>query len=455
MAGKAPILIEALRSAILAPAGPLPVCADWPGLLAAALPHGVAPYLFPAVARTPGVPPEVLAAWRTAAFVAARHGVRMECATAAVYRALGATGIPVVALKGAFLAERLYDEPGQRPSGDIDVLIPRDCVTRACAALSPLGYAPHGVADANPVTKDLPLYHSEGGPPVELHWQLTGRQSGLTGDVDIDAFWAAAREARVAGVTVQVPSAEDQLLHLCLHAMHHRYIVPLRMLLDMALALRWVGQGGPAAAGLSWDAARFWQRARAWRIERAVAFHLLVVRDLFDLPLPAGLTPQVDPDWATAERVWVMSGAVVPPEEVVLTDRSLARLARAGGVGAKLRLAGRRIFLPLAEARLIYPSWLRARWLLPVAWGCRAVTFGTRYVSAGLGLDRHRGRRAARQALAHMCERERILAWLADIRPRTSDLGPRTSDAGPRTPGLGRRAPHNPHNPLGGRRAFL
>ena len=94
----------------------------------------------------------------------------MELATLRVAAALEAAGIANVPLKGPLLARSLHGDPGMRFSRDIDVLVARDDLRRAVAALEPLGWRLEDGA-GEPVLH-LALTHGAGLPEVELHWRV-------------------------------------------------------------------------------------------------------------------------------------------------------------------------------------------------------------------------------------------------------------------------------------------
>ena len=101
---------------------------------------------------------------------ARQAGGLLELTTLRVAAALETAGIANVPLKGPLLARALHGDPGMRFSRDIDVLVGRQDLQRAAAALEPLGWRRDGGA-GEPVLH-LTLTHDAGLPEVELHWRL-------------------------------------------------------------------------------------------------------------------------------------------------------------------------------------------------------------------------------------------------------------------------------------------
>jgi hypothetical protein len=146
--------------------------------------------------------------------------------------AFAAADLGLLVLKGAALAETIYDRPSRRPFGDLDVLLCPVDAPRAKIVLEALGY---GVDPR--VWNDLLrqrdcqanfFKHTERGPVVvELHTDLINNPL-FRGTVLIanESLWERARPACLAGTEAWVLGPEDQLLHLCLHLACHYFAAP-------------------------------------------------------------------------------------------------------------------------------------------------------------------------------------------------------------------------------------
>ena len=154
--------------------------------------------------------------WPDAARVALRRaeqedfafGVRQLDTASRVQDLLGARGVCCLPLKGAALAERLYDSVAHRPMADVDLLV-LDGWPRAVTLLEEAGFAEQGQADHARAFLDR-----ASGTVVELHRGVTS--CARLFPLDLDATWR--RSHRGAGLMKQVPSSEDLLVHLSLHA---------------------------------------------------------------------------------------------------------------------------------------------------------------------------------------------------------------------------------------------
>ena len=135
-------------------------------------------------------------------------GVRQLDTASRVQDLLGARGVCCLPLKGAALAERLYDSVAHRPMADVDLLV-LDEWPRAVTLLEEAGFAEQGQADHARAFLD-----PASGTVVELHRGVTS--CARLFPLDLDATWRRSR--RGVGLMKQVPSSEDLLVHLSLHA---------------------------------------------------------------------------------------------------------------------------------------------------------------------------------------------------------------------------------------------
>lgn len=136
--------------------------------------------------------------------------------------------LPVIALKGPYLAERIYGDAALRSCYDLDLLVRRSDLARAEQVLGGLGFAPNGRAD------DYHRPWSRKGINLELHHNVENPRAF---DYDVDAAWARARLSRFHDAPVWLLAPADELLYLCLHAVRHRF-ERLCLSLDLALAFR-------------------------------------------------------------------------------------------------------------------------------------------------------------------------------------------------------------------------
>jgi hypothetical protein len=218
---------------------------DWDAVVRQADFHEVGPLLFGLFSQ-PGVvqPPAVVMGRLASRFRRAEQETGLRFAQLAdVLSAFRAEGIPAIVLKGAALAELLYEQRAFRPMADLDLMVRREHLHAAEAALVRLQFKPRREFFSDPEGfeehsyQQVPFEHRESQVTVELHWNLAAPADGVS--LDPGEFWQRARPACLAGVEAYILAPEDFLLHLCLHAtvLHHLEI-KLRDLYDLTLLLR-------------------------------------------------------------------------------------------------------------------------------------------------------------------------------------------------------------------------
>ncbi len=81
-------------------------------------------------------------------------------------------GVPVVVLKGASFADRLYPDPALRSFSDIDILVPERTLAEARSALAEAGLALVPDRKAERYAQEKWRHPLLGDAPVELHWNV-------------------------------------------------------------------------------------------------------------------------------------------------------------------------------------------------------------------------------------------------------------------------------------------
>lgn len=136
--------------------------------------------------------------------------------------------IPVISLKGPWLAQRLYGDTSLRSCVDLDLLVRRDDVAGAEEVLSKIGFVAAGWRD------DYQRPWRREGLTVELHHDV---ENPLAFDFDVEAAWDRAQRAQFEGVPAWLLAPTDELLFLCLHGVRHRF-ERLSHILDLTFAFQ-------------------------------------------------------------------------------------------------------------------------------------------------------------------------------------------------------------------------
>ena len=259
---------------------------DWRQVLDVAMRHYVAPLLYnrlkPLASRC-NVPLGVLQNLRVVCVTNAARNMRIFRELGTVLTALRQAGIPIIVLKGAYLAEAVYPNIALRWMDDVDLLVPRAELPRAQAIVLDMGYGPRERRDIELICqRDGGLEpFVRGDSRVDIHWNVEDPISSSRDKIRIDnaGLWARARPATIADVHVLALVPEDLLLHLSLHISHHHGLDQgLRPYSDIVEAVRHFG------GELDWR--QFVDRTHEWGVSRYAGLSLYLARELLGATVP-------------------------------------------------------------------------------------------------------------------------------------------------------------------------
>ncbi|WP_338870432.1 nucleotidyltransferase family protein [Myxococcus stipitatus] len=258
-------LVDLLRSWPLPPDTRAPEGAAATEFVRAAVRHGLAGFVAHAVGQVGWeLPTDASALLRRESLTGAARVLQVKALLLRSLDALASEGVVPVLLKGYGLSRRLYPDPLQRATRDVDLLVSRHDVPTATRALSGLGLTVRASRDGKYAEADSHHIEMEGPAGlVELHFRaLAGWGQALEGD----ALVARAAEGELEGRRVKWLRPEDEAVYLALHASNH-LLQRMAWLFDLKLlaghALDWArvveraqGTELPLMVWYAWDAAR-------------------------------------------------------------------------------------------------------------------------------------------------------------------------------------------------------
>lgn len=258
--------------------------ADWQAVVTHAQRNGLAPLLAWRMKELAGkvqIPAETQQALEAGLRQAALSNLRLYHNLKLVLQTLAQEQIPVIVLKGAYLAEHVYPNLAARPMVDLDLLVPQDELLRAYDTLRALGYQPSLLFNPRREVKNmhhLPLLTSGGDASanIEVHWTLIPPY--LPQVIDLAGIWQRAVPATLSGQATRVLCPDDLLLHLCLHMSHHQYKFGVRTLFDLGEVL---ARLQPA---LDWEAILLGAQQAHARNSLFLGLHL--AHELLNAPVP-------------------------------------------------------------------------------------------------------------------------------------------------------------------------
>jgi len=266
--------------------------------------------------------------------------------------------IKIIALKGLFLADKVYKNIGIRRMTDIDILIPDGRIEESYRLLiDELGYSVHGEKSLslNKGGHIAPLVSST-GIIIELHWTIM-----LDGDTPQEVL------ERVVPVTLVKANifaldAEDNILYLCKHIAHtHRFgYGGLRAICDITWALEFYGDN------LDWTA--LVERSQRWGWERIIYLALAVARELVSAHVPdsalTALSAQPDNTAMVNAAIEQLFSAETTGADPI--SDNISALWQEPGIKNKVVKLFQSIFIPrekLAQINQLEPNSWRVSWL--------------------------------------------------------------------------------------------
>jgi hypothetical protein len=182
------------------------------------------------------------------------RGIQQLQVAAEAQQRLAKEGLRSLLLKGAALAEDLYESVADRPMADVDLLV-LDDFGAALVCLLGAGFAVEDAAD-----HAVCLWHGPSGVRLEAHRGLAS--CPRLHAFDAEGWWSRRR----GGVGQQRPAWEDLVVQLALHAaFQHGLVLSLVQYQDLRLVLETAPLDGGLLAA----------RARECGAEKALACTLL------------------------------------------------------------------------------------------------------------------------------------------------------------------------------------
>ncbi len=147
---------------------------------------------------------------------------------------LGEAGIEPLVLKGAALGEIVYSDVFQRPTADIDILVPKNSLENAREVLLKNGYRSkrgdrRGLMGWTCDEEFLPAVAQEDRRfVVELHWALTSHAQ-LVESIEPDVIFGRSDRVDLLDRPFRALNPVDALVYACLH-IFYKHINELRLI---------------------------------------------------------------------------------------------------------------------------------------------------------------------------------------------------------------------------------
>jgi hypothetical protein len=237
--------------------------------------------------------PEVRTAVRHRFELHVRRSLVMTRELVRILQLLSSIKIEAIPFKGPALAVSLYGDVASREYSDLDVLVKREQVAAAAAAMRHAGYS-----QVYPVKEEHQerfldsnyelAFSSPAGILIELHWDIAPRHFSMA--LPARELWAPLETVVVGGMQAPALSPENLLLALSVHGAHHLWR-KLAWMLDIHRLI---------AITPDLNFSQVLRRARGAGIERIVLLALALVQSVFRTPLPVNVQHAIAQDRAVA-----------------------------------------------------------------------------------------------------------------------------------------------------------
>lgn len=269
--------------------------------------------------------------------------LRLNAEMSQLLAALETEGIPLIPLKGIVLANTVYENISLREMNDIDVLAHSGDLKRIADILTGMGYRPMRTVSVNSTiqtTLHLPGFIKKDHARIEVHWNITHPNKNYS--IEPHGLWERAVPMELGHRKTQMLSAEDMLLHLCLHTSYlHPFTLGLRPFCDIAESIDFYG---PA---LDWQAIA--ERAASQHWQRGIYLALSLAVEMAGAAVPTEIMEKLQPAEMTETIMETARIQILSDKDFVSSiTRPFAQLLESRRLKDKLKIFRQRIFLPRA-----------------------------------------------------------------------------------------------------------
>ncbi|NTW33565.1 MAG: nucleotidyltransferase family protein [Bacteroidetes bacterium] len=266
----------------------IPLISKWNSFTDMAIQNGVGPLIHKNISYTNNfglIPEESLSRLKQTYYRSlSRNMILYEHFSNAI-EAFSKEGISVIALKGIFLAEAIYQDIGLRQMTDIDLLVKKEDIEKCRKILMDMGYkySEHYKSDfikQFALSKHLPPLVLN-GVSIELHSKIHLDNPEFS--VNIDDYWKRSQQITLSNILVQSLSIEDLIQHLCLH-LHEHFNggnSQLHSFVDISELIK------KYSSKINWDS--LLGSCKLYNCSNIVFKYILLIKKYFDVMIPENI----------------------------------------------------------------------------------------------------------------------------------------------------------------------
>jgi hypothetical protein len=338
---------------------------DWKELIRQSERHSVSAYLnhrLKAFEPTLSIPTPVDQRLREMTLQNASRNIRLYHELGKTLKSLKDAGISVILLKGAYLAEAVYDNISLRTMCDVDILVKKDDLHKTITYLFQYGFS---VTNEDRIghlgqTTEIPyhilpeqkhffgLTHPKWPVKLDVHISLDREYSPFT--VETEGLWEKAMKIEVDGANVLALSPVDSILYQCMHAsFQHHFLFGLRPLIDISETIRRYQNE------LNWKELQ--NRARAWNAQRCVWLTLRFARELLGAGVPRTLLSALKPENMDMPLLeWARNTIFSDKRDLQILSDDVVKLLKSRSLRNRVALLFKSVFLSRQMLATMYPA---------------------------------------------------------------------------------------------------
>ncbi len=207
---------------------------DWDYFIKTIINRGIAPLLYkklPLLSSSFQLPEHVKIKLQQAYYKTLSRNTILYEHFRKIAEAFSLQHIPIIALKGVYVSEWLYQDIGLRQFSDIDLLIKEENALACLAILEKMGYTSSAIVSKSHLSNfilsnfetDNEIVHYPprilNGVSIEIHIKLF--RSAEKYNLNIHELWEQSIPANINNINVRALTTYDLLIHLILHLNKH------------------------------------------------------------------------------------------------------------------------------------------------------------------------------------------------------------------------------------------
>lgn len=254
---------------------------QWEQITHSAFSENIAPLLYLNLRDFEGanlVPQNTLDKLKKAYYANLARNIELFSELGRILNAFKTNNVDTMVLKGAALANTVYDNVALRSMADMDILVKENDLPHVKGIMSDLNYTVNTEVRSEEWYKKkhgfhlAPFKHKRKSVAVEIHWSIARQSFGI----NINEWWKRARDVSIDNSPVFIPSAEHMLFHLCLHLHNQNYNIRIfkRGLCDIFETLQYYNKI------INWDL--FEEEIHSCKIVKPAHSILYLVREFFE-----------------------------------------------------------------------------------------------------------------------------------------------------------------------------